>query len=984
MKHIEKITISNARRFGENVEIDFGKGATIILASNGTGKTTVFEAIELALTGEVKRLGLSQDAIISNESTEMNVRLAFSEGKYCQADYVKGMGCVPEGFHNELFHEENRSSLPYLLRLTHFLEQRGKEWFVDQDDKGAGNLLSKLPLGKDLQQIISKKTSLLRSIGTTKTSVENALSEAKKKLIEFDALKTERNGLATETKLTPLKELVVKLLVIGKLTDYEEYDDEYNVTPINTYFERIRVSIQQENNTKKDLLVSLIALKERVPLYLSNLKSLSNKQTVISEQTRKIAELKPIIENTKKDTQDAKDSLSIIEDEIKKLNTDKSMFEKVEQKRKYIGVKKDELEQNKKSLYELNKSQTMTVEYLKKNERLQDQHKLANSAIESQKTILNQTEQKKGFQKQWQEISKINQAIIEIIPEIEKNKNEYLKSKALLDIEISEADKVYLTKKNALESLNKASSTIQDAVSNIRKHLTVGQKHCPVCQANYEPDDLIKRIEKSLNTLNPAIPIAIKEEKIAIEALEVAKEKQKKENEKVLGIQSTLNAEHDKLEANKKKISESFLPQFPGCKTHEEAYTQLEEKIAQITTQINKLETERRQLATEVTMEEIDKANLNKNEVERSIRELTTKNEILQNDIKTETADINNINESLRDKEKVNILANLSNKSIENEKKIDSILKLEKTLSKKEEELKGLQYSILSEEEIVSKIKGSQKGICTEWSQAGIDGQPNEEDLKIKYEIVEKTINELDKANVGLNAIEQGLAGWRSAEKFIDADDEIKKQIGDSTEEAYWESLKISVDKKNNALLKIQNKKEAVNLFLKEVISEAEQIHEQLDSINEPWKGLLKRIVINPLIYRAPLLSNTTLRNQQIATTSANIHDQKIDIAKIASEAQLTDLQLTLMLSMANRYQWTPWKALLLDDPTQHHDLVHASSVFDVLRDYMIDLDYQVLMSTHNSIQANFFQRKLENEGVPSKIYQLVPRKGGVTAERII
>jgi len=61
-----------------------------------------------------------------------------------------------------------------------------------------------------------------------------------------------------------------------------------------------------------------------------------------------------------------------------------------------------------------------------------------------------------------------------------------------------------------------------------------------------------------------------------------------------------------------------------------------------------------------------------------------------------------------------------------------------------------------------------------------------------------------------------------------------------------------------------------------------------------------------------------------------------------------------------------PWKALLLDDPTQHHDLVHASSVFDVLRDYIIDFDYQV-MSTDDSIQAKFFQRKLENEGVPAK-----------------
>jgi exonuclease SbcC len=57
MKHIEKIIINNARRFGKNVEIDFGAGATIILAPNGTGKTTTFEAIELALTGQMRRIG---------------------------------------------------------------------------------------------------------------------------------------------------------------------------------------------------------------------------------------------------------------------------------------------------------------------------------------------------------------------------------------------------------------------------------------------------------------------------------------------------------------------------------------------------------------------------------------------------------------------------------------------------------------------------------------------------------------------------------------------------------------------------------------------------------------------------------------------------------------------------------------------------------------------------------------------------------------
>ncbi|WP_378956283.1 hypothetical protein [Pelosinus sp. sgz500959] len=985
MKHIEKIIINNARRLGENVEFDFGTGATIILAPNGTGKTTVFEALELALTGRIKRIENFSDAIIRNGLSEMNVRLEFSKGKYCKVNYSRGGVCIKEGNYGELFETENNVSLPYLFRLTHFLEQRCKEWLVEQDDKVAGSLLTQLPIGKDLQNIMSKKTSFLRALGGTETNSENALNESKKILFEFEKLIAKRDGLATVSTLTPLEEIVEKLRLASKLTDYEDYNDEHNVTPINTYFEKIRVSIKQKNNIKKDLVIRLNTLKERVPLYISNLELLNYKYRVITECSDKIAKLTPIVEQIKKDIQGVKDSLSSIKDEIKKLNSVKSMFEEVEHKKVSLIIKETELKQNEKVLDELKKSYGATIEYLKKNERLRDQHKLTEDAIQKEKELLTQTELKRDFQGKWQNLSTINQEILEKrIPEFEKKKDEYLKLIFGFDNEVSKAEEVYLTKKNILESLNKATGAIQDAVSNIRKHLTENQEYCPVCQANYEPNELITRIEVSLNKLNPATPLAIIEEKNSLAALEAAKEKRKSENQKLLDIDSELNVEHIKLEANQKKISESFLPQFPGLKTPEEANTYIEEQIAQITSQISELEASKSELEPEVAIQEIDNANLKKSEDERSINELNIKNRNLQNEIKIEIADINNINESLSGKEKKEISEMISQKLIQEEEKIDFIQKADAELSKNELELKECQESLLSENEAISKIKGSQEGISTEWKQAGLEAQPNKEILDAKHEIVLKAIDELEKVDTSLNVIEQDLASWRTAEKFQDAENEIKKQIGDSSEKAYLDFLRISVDKKNSTLLKIQEKSRAMDLFFSKVTLESERINEQLNSINEPWKRLLKRIVINPLISTAPLLSNSTLRNKPIAKTSATIHKQNTDIANIASEAQLTDLQLTLMLSMANKYQWTQWKALLLDDPTQHHDLVHASSVFDVLRDYIIDLDYQVMMSTHDSIQAKFFQRKLENEGVPSKIYQLIARKNGVSAERMV
>lgn len=985
MKHIEKITINNARRFGGNIEVDFGSGATIILAPNGTGKTTIFEAIELALTGGIKRIENFPDAIIRNGLSEMNVRLDFLEGKFCQTNYTKGGDCIQNGDYKELFLTENNLSVPYLFRLTHFLEQRGKGWFVEQNDKEAGNFLSQLPIGKDLQNIVSKRTSLLKAIGATETRTGNALTQAQMELSKFEELIVKRNGLATVATLTSLEEIVAKLHAISGLFNYEEYNEEHNIILINNYFEKLRIALNQENNRKKDLVIRLSTLKERALLYVLNLESLSQKQTISLEYSKKIAELTPIIELSKKEIQDAKGSLSCIKDEIKKLNSVKFMFEEVERKSAHLVAIKAELEQNDKTLGELKKSNEGTIKYLKKYERLRDQYKLADEAIENRENYLTQTKQKSDFQKEWQNLSKINQDYLEnILPEIEKKKCEYLATKIRFDNDVSEVEKVYSTKKNALESLNKASGAIQDAVSSIRKHIAENQSYCPVCQANYEPGDLIKRIEESLNTLNPALPLAIIEEKKALEALELAKEKQTKENQKILDIESEANVEHEKLETNKKRISERLLPQFPGIKTPEEANTYIEEQIFQIAAEIIKLKSNRSQLEPEVTVGEIDNANLRKKEDERTINELNSKNENLRNQVSSEIVAFESIKEeSLLGNDKETILANLSKKLIEEVKKTKFIIEMEATLNTNEAELKKNKTSFFSENEAASKIKSSQEGICTEWSQAGLEGLPNQETLKLRHEAISKSIDELDNANSNLNIIEQEFASWRTAEKFNDVDNEVKKQIGDSSEEAYIESLNTTVDKNKSTLSNIQEKKKAVNLFLSNVASESEHINEQLNSINEPWKKLLKRIVINPLISSAPLLSNTTLRNQPIAKTSALIHKQNIAIADIASEAQLTDLQLTLMLSMANKYKWTPWKALLLDDPTQHHDLVHASSVFDVLRDYIIDLDYQVMMSTHDSIQANFFQRKLENEGVPCKIYQLIARTGGVTADRM-
>lgn len=103
MKYLKKITISNARRFAKDICIDFGEGATILLAPNGTGKTTVFESIEFALTGAIQRLDRPPLVLIRDNEIGVDIRLDFEDDLFCEVNYRKGHEPVLNGHHDVIF-----------------------------------------------------------------------------------------------------------------------------------------------------------------------------------------------------------------------------------------------------------------------------------------------------------------------------------------------------------------------------------------------------------------------------------------------------------------------------------------------------------------------------------------------------------------------------------------------------------------------------------------------------------------------------------------------------------------------------------------------------------------------------------------------------------------------------------------------------------------------------------------------------------------
>tara|TARA_R110002126_G_scaffold188841_1_gene337195 strand:+ start:835 stop:1005 length:171 start_codon:yes stop_codon:yes gene_type:complete len=55
-----------------------------------------------------------------------------------------------------------------------------------------------------------------------------------------------------------------------------------------------------------------------------------------------------------------------------------------------------------------------------------------------------------------------------------------------------------------------------------------------------------------------------------------------------------------------------------------------------------------------------------------------------------------------------------------------------------------------------------------------------------------------------------------------------------------------------------------------------------------------------------------------------------------------------------------------------------------LLRDFIVEGGFQLILTTHDKVQANFLRRKLENDGVAVTMCHLIATDEGVTSKELM
>lgn len=987
MKQLKSITLSNIRRFGTDTTIELSPGATILLAPNGTGKTAIFEAIEFGLTGKISRLGENLSPIIRDTQTMARVSLDF--GDMQASSQVTNIGKVERtGDLSPLFPDTNPEDIPFLLRLTHLLDQREGEWLVKADAKVAGSQLARLPIGKDGTQVSSALGSIRRALTEQLKQAKSTLETLEAEFGEWQSLTRERDLAASQSQevLRSKEHIADSISGIARQTQsLEQLPAGLLISPLSqdsleTLHNALEQLVQAKLNRLRDQITALAEVDGLIGRFVSEQtrsEQLGNELiTVTQELVQKKQERASVAAHHEKLQQE----LVTAEGERDAIGQQLNRHENESQAKEVAEQRKKELEAADKNLASAESLFTALRSEHEANEQLGVQHDLINSQRKALQQIDADLLTAHKLLERWEHTL---QLIANVADSISEKAAKEVALQEQLQTAISSrvsAEAEELAAKSHHETLTSAADSIRQAVVSIAAHLPSDRGDCPLCGVEHGAVGLHERVAKALEAIDPNVVDAERRVKKATDALRKCTEAVT-HAEAELGACKNRIVELELQQASLEKVINdlrtSTLLDGDTVTLAKESIRRRENANASAKLQLDE---KQRNLAAPPAPEVFDHT---QNAYDSAVRALDSSRQSrseASSKLEQATAALVAITAGAPPAQTLEELSLMQNQNANQIADLNAKVTAEQSaLARQQVQLTDVMNRVSDLEAQLSDAQSRLATVRASWRQLSFAGDPAAEVASSREAQLQSTITELVRHSETLQTIKIEIGAWRKLDQVRLAQSLLDRRRGELSEEEFTSKFRQRIEKEQSLQKRLKLLSDAIDALNQYLSSEIANVQKHVRAVVPRWQALLKRVVRESRFTETNLDFFSSYRKER-AEVSVPLHGEFVPVPAIASEAQLTDLQLTFLLSMALDHPWSSWRGLLLDDPTQHHDLVHAASVFDVLRDYIVDHDFQVVIATHDALQARYFLRKLQNDGIEARIWSLIPTPDGVTA----
>lgn len=141
------------------------------------------------------------------------------------------------------------------------------------------------------------------------------------------------------------------------------------------------------------------------------------------------------------------------------------------------------------------------------------------------------------------------------------------------------------------------------------------------------------------------------------------------------------------------------------------------------------------------------------------------------------------------------------------------------------------------------------------------------------------------------------IGRWRTSDQNRVAQNIIDSRRGDKTEADFTQQLQERISGERARISDLSKLSTALDSLSTVLSAEIGDIHDRVVAIVPRWQSLLKRIVRDQRFASTDLNFYSHYKKQH-ASVLIPLHGASVAAPTVASEAQMTDLQLTFLLSM--------------------------------------------------------------------------------------